>query len=121
MQGCGVPQGFFHRSAFFVNGGTPGFLAALSQFQFFCPEADFHNGLCSKLDQQGTRRQNGADPVWWIYSFPLHGNMWGGMHYAITGKDEKGNLKYERWLAEQPCLTDARANIVVVENIFERT
>lgn len=106
-----VPAGLA-TDQFFVNGERQ----HLARYPNFNPAERIFNGY-AKDAISAELASRWADPSGGFFHV-MHRHMWGGMHYVITGKDEKGNIRYEGgWQNNRPL--GMHGNFRFVENIFE--
>ncbi len=106
-----VPAGFA-TDQLFVNDA----LQVLARYPNFDPQEPHFNGYApDAISPQRVARW--ADPRGG-YIHALHGALWGGMHYVITGKDAAGHLTYEGgWQNNRS--SGMHPKYRFVENIFE--
>ncbi len=106
-----VPAGFT-TDQLFVNDS----LQVLARYPNFDPTEPHFNGYApDAISPQRVARW--ADPRGG-YIHALHGALWGGMHYVITGKDAAGHLTYEGgWQNNRS--SGMHPKYRFVENIFE--
>ena len=96
----------------FVNGERQ----PMARYPNFNPNERIYNGYAA--DAIGPERaKRWADPRGG-FLHAMHAAMWGGFHYVITGKDEKGNVTTEGgWQNNRPAGMHGQYRFV--ENIFE--
>lgn len=98
----------------FVNGRRQ----PLARYPNFDPQVAIYNGYAADAISPA-RVARWADPAGGFIHM-MHGAMWGGYHYVITGKDAQGRLLYEGgWQNNRggPIHRQYR----MVENIFEES
>lgn len=106
-----VPAGL-STDQFFVNGERQ----HLARYPNFNPNERIFNGYAGNAISP-ERTAKWADPKGGFIHV-MHQAMWGGMHYAITGKDANGKLAYEGgWQNNRPMGMHGKFRFV--ENIFE--
>ncbi len=88
----------------------------MARYPNFDPKAQYFNGF-SKDCISPKRAARWKDPTGG-YFHAMHGSHWGDMHYVITGKDAKGNVRYEGgWQNNRKSSPHGQHRFV--ENIFE--
>ncbi|MDE5493470.1 right-handed parallel beta-helix repeat-containing protein [Elizabethkingia meningoseptica] len=106
-----IPQGtIFER--LFVNDK----LQVLARYPNYDPKARVFNGTAADaISPERVKKWNNPAGG---YIHALHAGEWGGLHYQITGADEKGDLKMEGgWQNNRPAPLHKKYRFV--ENIFE--
>ena len=106
-----VPKGF-KTDQLFLNGKRQ----HMARYPNYDPKSQYFNGFskdCISLQ----RAARWKDPTGG-YFHAMHQAHWGGMHYVITGKDAKGNVRYEGgWQNNRKSSPHGQHRFV--ENIFE--
>jgi len=106
-----VPAGFA-TDQLFVNGERQ----PMARYPNFNPNERIYNGYAADAVSP-ERAKRWADPRGG-FIHAMHAAMWGGFHYVITGKDEKGNVTTEGgWQNNRPAGMHGQYRFV--ENIFE--
>ena len=96
----------------FVNGVR----RHMARYPNYDPEVRIFNGSAADAFSK-ERAARWKDPAGG-FIHAMHRNMWGGMHYVITGKDAKGEVTYEGgWQNNRQMGMNARHRMV--ENLFE--
>jgi hypothetical protein len=96
----------------FINGERQ----VLARYPNFDPRAQYFNGFAADCISP-ERAARWKDPRGG-FIHAMHRNMWGGFHYVITGKDDKGALQYEGGWQNNRRL-GMHGQYRFVENIFE--
>ena len=106
-----VPAGFA-TDQLFVNGERQ----PMARHPNFNPNERIYNGYAADAISP-ERAKRWADPRGG-FIHAMHRHLWGGFHYVITGKDEKGNVTYEGgWQNNRRMGMHGQYRFV--ENIFE--
>lgn len=96
----------------FVNGK----LQAMARYPNFDAKVSIYNGHAA--DATGAARAARWSNPAGGYIHALHKARWGGLHFRITGKDDKGELTYEGgWQNNRP--SEMHRDARFVENVFE--
>jgi len=107
-----VPPEAAKSDQLFVNGERQ----PMARYPNFDPKSQFFNGWAADAISK-ERAARWADPKGG-YIHAMHQAMWGGFHYVITGKDDKGNVTYEGgWQNNRRMGMHGKYRFV--ENIFE--
>ncbi|MFC7337790.1 right-handed parallel beta-helix repeat-containing protein [Haloferula chungangensis] len=88
----------------------------MARYPNFDPKAQYFNGTAADAfsKEKAAEWQNPAGG----FMHAMHKAKWGGMHYRITGKNDKGELTHEGgWQNNRP--SPPHPDIRFVENIFE--
>jgi hypothetical protein len=106
-----VPEGLV-TDQLFVNGDRQ----PMARYPNFSPDVRIYNGHAADAFSP-ERAKRWADPRGG-FIHAMHEAMWGGFHYVITGRDEKGNVTYEGgWQNNRPARMHGQYRFV--ENVFE--
>lgn len=106
-----VPEGFTS-DQLFVNGQRQ----HMARFPNYDPTAQYFQGYSAACTSRDRIKQWGNPAGGFLHA--MHGNLWGGMHWRITGKIDDGTLEMiGGWQNNRQ--SDAHKNYRFVENIFE--